>query len=44
MRLTPPLDDDEIGPVDSTNVVNGAHKSDGNDGDEHENIVARGVL
>jgi hypothetical protein len=35
---------DEIGPMESTNVVNGAYKSDGNDGDEYENVVARGVL
>lgn len=32
---------DEIGPVGSTNMVNGAHESDGNNGDEHENVVER---
>ncbi|KAL5330312.1 hypothetical protein ACEPPN_003838 [Leptodophora sp. 'Broadleaf-Isolate-01'] len=31
---------DEAGPVESINVVNGAHESDGDDGDERENAVA----
>ncbi|KAH9213623.1 hypothetical protein DL95DRAFT_447010 [Leptodontidium sp. 2 PMI_412] len=35
---------DEAGPVESINVVNGAHESDGDDGDERENAVARGLL
>jgi len=35
---------DETGPVESASVVNGAHESDGNDGDEHENVAARGLL
>jgi hypothetical protein len=29
---------DEIGPVESTNMVNDVHESDVNDGDEHENV------
>jgi hypothetical protein len=35
---------DKIGPVESTNIVNGAHESDGNNGDENENVVARGLM
>jgi hypothetical protein len=35
---------DEIVPVESTNMINGAHESDKNDGDEHENVVAQGLL
>ncbi|KAF8540206.1 hypothetical protein BDD12DRAFT_880863 [Trichophaea hybrida] len=31
---------DEIGPVESTNMVNDAHESDVSDGDEHENVGA----
>jgi hypothetical protein len=35
---------DEIAPVESTNMINDAHESDKNDGDEHENVVAQGLL
>jgi hypothetical protein len=35
---------DEIRPVESTNMVNGVHESNGDDGDEPENIVAGGLL
>ena len=35
---------DEIGPAESTNMANGAHESDGNDRDEDEGVVARGLM
>jgi len=31
---------DEIGAMDSTNMANGAHESEVNEGDEYENIEA----
>jgi hypothetical protein len=33
----------EIEPRESTHMVNGAHESDGNDGDEHEQVIAQEV-
>jgi hypothetical protein len=35
---------DEIRHAESTNMVNGEHESDGNNGDEHEDVVARGLM
>jgi hypothetical protein len=35
---------DEIRLAESTNMVSGAHESDGNDGDEHEDVVACGLM
>jgi hypothetical protein len=35
---------DEIGSVASTNIVNGAHESDGDNGDEHKNVVVHGLM
>jgi hypothetical protein len=31
---------DEIGPIESTNTVNGIYESDVNEGDEHKNVGA----